>query len=228
MIKKKWLMVFCLVLLLCTVLCSYASDAEGGSTAIAGHGIGGKIAAPLRRLGLPDAVVVMLIAALPIVELRGSIPVGFMLGMNPWLVFILSVVGNMIPIPFILLLLGPVSRFLMRFPIGKRFFDWLFARTRKKTADIEKYETLGLTVFVAIPLPATGGWTGAMAAFLLGMKFNHSMWSILLGVVIAGVIMTILSSLGWIGAAFAGIVLLILAVGAMAKVLKKEGSAEGQ
>ena len=228
MIKKKWLMVFCLVLLLCTVLCSYASDVEGGSTDIAGHGIGGKIAAPLRRLGLPDAVVVMLIAALPIVELRGSIPVGFMLGMNPWLVFILSVVGNMIPIPFILLLLGPVSRFLMRFPIGKRFFDWLFARTRKKTADIEKYETLGLTVFVAIPLPATGGWTGAMAAFLLGMKFNHSMWSILLGVVIAGVIMTILSSLGWIGAAFAGIVLLILAVGAMAKVLKKEGSAEGQ
>jgi len=128
----------------------------------------------------------------------------------------------MIPIPFILLFLGPVSRFLMRFPVGKRFFDWLFARTRKKTAEIEKYETLGLTVFVAIPLPATGGWTGAMAAFLLGMKFNHSMWSIFLGVVIAGVIMTVLSLMGWLGAAVAGVVLMGMAVAAMARMLKKE------
>ena len=229
MIRKKWLMVLCLVLLLCTVVCSYASGSGDETAEVGGHGIGVRVAGALRRLGLPDAAVVMLIAALPIVELRGAIPVGIVIfKMNPWLVFVLSVLGNMLPIPFILLFLGPVSDFLMRFSIGKRFFEWLFSRTRKKTADIEKYETLGLTVFVAIPLPATGGWTGAMAAFLLGMRFNHSMWSIFLGVVIAGVIMTVLSLMGWLGAAIAGVALTLLVVAGMARWLKKEDSTGGK
>ena len=226
MIKRNWLVSLCLALLLCTVVCSYASGAGDGTADEGGHGIGVRVATSLRRVGLPDAAVVMLIAALPIVELRGAIPVGIVVfKMNPWLVFALSVLGNMLPIPVILLFLGPVSNFLMRFSIGRKFFDWLFSRTRKKTADIEKYETLGLTVFVAIPLPATGGWTGAMAAFLLGMKFNHSMWSIFLGVVIAGVIMTVLSLMGWMGAAIAGVALTLLVVGGMARWLKKEDAA---
>lgn len=220
---RTWLMVGLLALLVTTVFAG-SSPADGAVAGDLEHsGVGGKVAAQLRKLGLPDAVVVVLISALPIVELRGSIPVGInVFHMNPWLVFALSVFGNMIPIPFILLFLGPVSRFLMRFSLGKRFFEWLFARTRKKTAEIEKYETLGLTVFVAIPLPATGGWTGAMAAFLLGMKFNHSMWSIFLGVAIAGVIMTVLSLMGWLGAAVAGVALMAMAVAAMARMLKKE------
>jgi uncharacterized membrane protein len=185
--------------------------------------IGERLATSLRSSGLPDSVTVVLISALPIVELRGSIPVGIVVfKMNPWLVFVLSVVGNMIPIPFILLLLGPMSRFFMRFRLGKAFFDWLFERAKRKTADVEKYETLGLTVFVAIPLPATGGWTGAMVAFLLSIKFHHAMWSILLGVVIAGVIMTVLSLLGWVGAAIAGIALTAMVVGVMSRWLKKE------
>lgn len=127
----------------------------------------------------------------------------------------------MLPVPFILLLLGPLSNLCMRVPIGRRFFEWLFARTRRKTADIEKYETLGLTVFVAIPLPATGAWTGAMAGWLLGMSFAHSMLSIFLGVLIAGVIMTALALLGWIGATIAGIVLLVMFVGVLAKILQR-------
>jgi uncharacterized membrane protein len=127
----------------------------------------------------------------------------------------------MIPVPFILLLLGPVSALCMKVPIGKRFFDWLFARTRHKTASVEKYETLGLTVFVAVPLPVTGAWTGAMAAFLMGLSFPHAMISIFLGVLIAGVIMTVLSLMGWLGAAIAGAVLTALLVGALAKGLKK-------
>jgi uncharacterized membrane protein len=194
------------------------------AAAAAGHAsIGQRIATYLRGTGLPDAWVVFLISALPIVELRGSIPIGIaVFHMNPWWVFALSIVGNMLPIPFILLLLGPVSKFCMRFGWGRRFFGWLFDRARSKSADVEKYETLGLTVFVAIPLPATGGWTGAMVAFLMGMKFNHSMVSILLGVAIAGVIMTVLSLLGWIGALIAGVALTAMAVGAMSKWLKKE------
>ncbi|MGD9873460.1 MAG: COG2426 family protein [Kiritimatiellia bacterium] len=186
------------------------------------HSTGAKIASWMRGTGLPDELTVVAISMLPIVELRGAIPVGHIMKMNPWLVYALAVVGNMIPIPFILLLLGPVSRWLMRFDAGKKFFDWLFARTRRKAANIEKYETLGLTIFVAIPLPATGGWTGAMAAFLMGMKFHHAMLSILLGVMIAGVIMTVLSLMGWLGALIAAVVLLAMAAGAVIGLFRRE------
>ncbi|MBU0678031.1 MAG: small multi-drug export protein [Verrucomicrobia bacterium] len=206
----------------------YAEDAvsvENAAVDAAGfhhESTGAKIARVLRKSGLPDEVVVALISTLPIVELRGAVPVGHMMGMNPWIVYGLAVAGNMIPIPLILLFLGPISRFLMKFKLGRLFFDWLFARTRKKTADIEKYETLGLTIFVAIPLPVTGGWTGAMAAFLMGVEFRHAMLSILLGVMIAGVIMTVLSLLGWLGAIIAGVVLIGLAAGAVLGVFRKE------
>lgn len=199
-----------------------------GEAAGASHhaSVGERLANLLRRSGLPDGVTVFVISTLPIVELRGSVPVGFLFGMNPVTVFVVSVAGNMLPIPFILLFLGPFSRFCMRFRWGRAFFERLFARTRRKSASIEKYETLGLTIFVAIPLPATGGWTGAMAAFLMGMRFHHAMWSILLGVMIAGVIMTVLSWMGWIGAAVAGVALTVMAVGAMARWLKKEEQVE--
>lgn len=203
--------------------------------------IGKRIADTLMAYGLPDEVVIMAISTLPIVELRGSIPVGHILRhqrdaeastetKNVWgsalLIYVLAVAGNMIPIPVILLLLGPISRFFMRYSWGKAFFEWLFARTRRKAKNIEKYETLGLTVFVAIPLPVTGGWTGAMAAFLMGIKFHHAMLSILLGVMIAGVIMTVLSLMGWLGAAIAGIVLLGLAVSALLGLFKKEETSQ--
>ncbi len=199
-----------------------AARADGGA---APHGLGARLASALRERGLPEEVVVAVIATLPIVELRGAIPVGNnFLGMRDrwWITYLVAVAGNMLPVPFILLLLGPLSRFFMRFAWGRRFFEWLFARTRRKTAEIEKYETLGLAVFVAIPLPATGGWTGAMAAFLMGIGFRHAMWSILLGVLIAGVVITVLSLLGWWGALLAGGVLLALAVGGLLQLFKRE------
>ncbi len=182
---------------------------------------GEKIAHWLEEVGLSRTAAVAAISTLPIVELRGAVPVGIVAFDMPWWkVYLIAVVGNMLPIPFILLLLGPVSEFLMRFKIGKAFFDWLFERTRKKSASIEKYEALGLTIFVAIPLPVTGGWTGAMAAFLMGIPFWKSMLYILLGVMIAGVIMTTLSLLGWIGAAIAGIVLIGLVASTLIKTFK--------
>lgn len=196
---------------------------------------GRKIADALREKGFSKDAAIVAISTLPIVELRGAIPVGHVLyaDRNPSTrlgrddlyrsarVFSYAVLGNMLPVPFILLLLGPVSNLCMKIPGGKKFFDWLFARTRRKTADIEKYETLGLTVFVAIPLPATGAWTGAMAGWLLGMSFVHCMLSIFLGVLIAGVVMTALALLGWIGAAIAGIVLALFFGGVFAQALRK-------
>lgn len=185
---------------------------------------GEKIARWMEDKGLSQTASVAAISTLPIVELRGAIPVGIVAFEMPWWkVYLTAVVGNMLPIPFILLLLGPVSNFLMRFPVGKKFFDWLFARTRKKSAKIEKYEALGLTLFVAIPLPVTGGWTGSMAAFLMGIPFGKAMLYILLGVMIAGVIMTVLALLGWAGAFIAAAVLLALAAGSILKKFNNNG-----
>jgi len=185
---------------------------------------GEKIARWMEDKGVSRAASVAAISTLPIVELRGAIPVGIVVfEIAWWKVYLIAVVGNMLPIPFILLLLGPVSNFLMRFPLGKRLFEWLFSRTRKKSKNIEKYEALGLTLFVAIPLPVTGGWTGAMAAFLMGIPFGKSMLYILMGVMIAGIIMTVLALLGKIGAAIAVAVLLALAAITVLKKLKING-----
>jgi uncharacterized membrane protein len=200
---------------------------------------GQKIAEALRERGLSRDAAIVAISTLPIVELRGAIPVGHVLlpdadkstrlGRDDLRraarIFFWAVLGNMLPVPFILLLLGPVSNLCMQVPIGKKFFEWLFARTRRKTADIEKYETLGLTVFVAIPLPVTGAWTGAMAGWLLGLSFPHALVSIFLGVLIAGAIMTALALLGWIGAAIAGVVLIALALGALGRALRAKPAA---
>jgi len=182
---------------------------------------GEKIAVWLNEKGLSPDAAVAAISTLPIVELRGAIPAGIVAFKMPWWrVFLIAVVGNMIPVPLILLLLGPLSRACMRFKAGRKFFDWLFARTRRKSASIEKYEALGLTIFVAIPLPMTGAWTGAMAAFVMGIPFWKAMRYILLGVMIAGVIMTTLSLLGWIGAAIAGAVLIGLAALTLARTFR--------
>lgn len=182
-----------------------------------------QIALALKDYGVPPQLVVMTIATLPIVELRGAIPVGINLLDVDWrAVYVLAVIGNMLPVPFILLLLGPASRIGMKTRIGRIFFEWLFARTRRKSSRVEKYETLGLAVFVAIPLPVTGAWTGSMAAFLLNVKFGHACLSILLGVLCAGVIMTVLSLMGWLGAIIAGVVLITLAVSSLSRWLSHE------
>ena len=197
---------------------------------------GEKIAEFLRKQGLSKDAAIVAISTLPIVELRGAIPVGHLLlpdtdkstrlGRDDLRrsarIFFYAVLGNMLPVPFILLLLGPVSTLCMKVPVGKRFFDWLFARTRRKTADIEKYEFWGLAIFVAIPLPATGAWTGAMAGWLLGLNFFRSLLSIFFGVLGAGVIMTALALLGWIGAAIAGAVLALFFGGIALQAFKKK------
>ena len=89
--------------------------------------------------------------------------------------------------------------------IGRKFMSWVFARARRQSSTVEKYELPGLTLFVAIPLPFTGAWTGSIVAFLLGIKFWPAFLHITLGVLIAGVIVTTLCLLGWTGAIIAGI-----------------------
>jgi uncharacterized membrane protein len=174
----------------------------------ADEGPGERAARWLSTHGIPPDLAVVLIATLPIVELRGAIPVAMhVFDMSIPRSFLLSVAGNMLPIPFIILLLEPLSRLLRRWAPLARLMDWLFERTRRKSETIRRYQELGLIIFIAIPLPATGAWTGAMAAFLFGLKFWPSFFCALAGVCIAGVIVTTFSAFGVGGAIAAGIVL---------------------
>jgi uncharacterized membrane protein len=167
----------------------------------------------LLELGFSKELVVLIISALPVVELRGAIPVAINLFHFPWYyALLLAVIGNLIPVPIILLFLNTIVRYLSRVSIFDRFFRWLFAYAQRRGGIIERYERIGLALFVAIPLPITGAWTGSLVAVLFGLKFKHAILSILVGVLIAGVIVTCLSLLGWVGAAIAGVGLSALAV----------------
>lgn len=146
--------------------------------------------------GVSVEAVVIIISMLPIFELRGGIPCGFALQLVWWKTALCAVLGNLIPVVPLLLFLDPVSNALRkRLPLADRFFMWLFARTRRKTKDaIRKYGLFfGLVIFVAIPLPATGAWTGSIAGFIFGIRFWHALLAIILGVLIAGVVVSIVT-----------------------------------
>jgi uncharacterized membrane protein len=147
----------------------------------------------------PREVAVFITATLPILELRGAIPLGLMhYDMGVVETYLIAVAGNFLPVLPILFLLEPVSNFLRRNRLFDRFFTWLFARTRRKGGLIERYEAIGLTLFVAIPLPVTGAWTGAIAAYIFGIRRKYAAVCILFGIMIAGVVVT-LASKGLIG-----------------------------
>jgi uncharacterized membrane protein len=167
----------------------------------------------LLGLGFSKELVVLIIAALPIFELRGALPVAINLFHFPWYyALLLAIIGNLLPVPIILLFLDAISRCLSKVGFFDRFLQWLFEHTRKRGRIVERYERIGLALFVAIPLPITGAWTGSLAAVLFGLKFKHAMLSIFIGILIAGIIVTCLSLLGWAGAVIAGIGLGSLAV----------------
>lgn len=172
----------------------------------------------LENLGLSPELTIFLIALLPIVELRGAVPVGINFYHLVWYkVSILALLGNILPVPFLLLFLAQLAKVLSKISFFAKFFDWLFTRTRKKSKIIEEYKFWGLLIFVAIPLPGTGAWTGSVAAFLLGMDFKLSLLAISVGVFLACILVTSLSILGLWGLIIAGIALTILLVGRLIK-----------
>ncbi len=173
--------------------------------------------------GLSPEWATALVASLPVSELRGSIPLAILqFKFVWWKAYLISVAGNMIPVIPWLLFLNYAQQGLMRYRLPRMFFNWIFARTRRKGKMIEEYETLGLMMFVAIPLPITGAWTGCIAAFLFGIKMRHALLAIFTGVLIAGTIVTTLTKLGWIGGVIAGGALITLAVITVVEVFKHE------
>ncbi len=132
---------------------------------------------------------------IPIIELRGAIPLGAALGLPLWQSFLLSVVGNMLPVPIILLFVKKVLAFMAASKV--KFFNkvatYIYAKAEKNRAKIEKYSFWGVTLFVGIPLPMTGAWTGTLVAAIIDMKFWKAVLSAFIGVLIAGVIMSLVS-----------------------------------
>lgn len=145
---------------------------------------------------LPHEHLVMAVGALPISELRGAIPLGLYLGMPLYDAFFWAVLGNIIFVAPALFLLEPVSAYFRRFKIWSKFFDWVFERTKRNSLKAMRYESLGLFILVAIPLPMTGAWTGVIAATLFKIKFRYAFLSIVLGIMTAGVIVSLLCVLG--------------------------------
>ena len=142
-----------------------------------------------------EKLCVLFCSMIPIIELRGAIPMGAIFGMPWWQSYILSVIGNMLPVPIILLFVKAVLNFMARSNVKlfNKVADFLFKRVDKRRGKIEKYSFWGVCLFVAVPLPVTGAWTGSLVAAMIDMKFWKALLSCLLGVMIAGVVMTLVS-----------------------------------
>ncbi|MEW6069691.1 MAG: small multi-drug export protein [Candidatus Thermoplasmatota archaeon] len=143
-------------------------------------------------------LLIFIISMLPFVELRGAIPLGLWRYNLPLTqVFPLVILGNILPVPFILLFFNYIEILLRKYRRWDRALTALFDRTRRKAnPKIQKYKTLGLIVFVAIPLPFTGAWTGSLIAYLFGLKFTKALLAISIGVIIAGLLVTLICLTG--------------------------------
>ena len=143
---------------------------------------------------MKDILLTFLVAMVPVVELRGAIPFGVVRGLNLWTAIIASVLGTLVPVPFIILFIRKIFAW-MRAHMPK--LDGLVTRMEKKAeknrAAVEKYAFWGLAILVAIPLPGTGAWTGALVAAMMEMRLKRAFPAIVIGVVIAGVIVSVVT-----------------------------------
>ena len=146
--------------------------------------------------GIPEELVTFLISMVPVIELRGAIPYATAAGIAPWLAFVLSVLGNMLPVPFILLFIRKILDWMKQFPRLSKIAVWVETRAAGKGVRVKRSQMIGLFLFVAIPLPGTGAWTGALIAALINMRMRRAIPSIFLGVIAAGIIVTLVMQLG--------------------------------
>ena len=173
----------------------------------------------------PEWLRIFVLSMIPWFESRYAIPVAMEFGWKWWEAFPLAIAGNMLPIPFILLFFKYVEKFLRRYKFWTNLMDRLFAITRKRAdGKIRRYEHLGLLLFVALPVPFTGAWTGALIAYLFNLKFSRSLITIFLGVLMAASIMTIITLTGidiliiFIGVIIAGIIMAIIVLAGVSKI----------
>ena len=140
---------------------------------------------------------VFLISMVPLIELRGAIPVGVAMGLPLWQVYVIAIIGNMLPIPFIIVYIRRIFHWMRRrSPRLNALVDKLEKKAHLKGQKVQKYQYLGLWIFVAIPLPGTGAWTGSLAAAFLGMRLRKALPAVVMGVLTAGCIMLALTHVG--------------------------------
>lgn len=142
-----------------------------------------------------EELCVFFCSMIPIIECRGAIPLGFLLGLPWWQTYLLSVLGNILPVPFILLFIRVILNYFVRCKVNffNKIGNWLQEKVEKNKGKIEKYSYWGVMLFVALPLPGTGAWTGSLIAAMLRLEPKKSFLAAVLGVLIASAIMTILS-----------------------------------
>lgn len=139
----------------------------------------------------------MLVSMIPVIELRGGLPFGVAMGLPYYLAFPAAVVGNLIPAPFIIVYIRRVFELMRKYlPKLNGLVDKLEKKAHLKGKKVQKYQYLGLWLFVAIPLPGTGAWTGSLAAAFLGMRLKKAMPAVVLGILTAGCIMLGLTHMG--------------------------------
>ena len=174
---------------------------------------------------------VFLCSMLPIIELRGAIPLGAALGLPMWQSFLISVVGNMLPVPIILLFVKKVLSFMSKCKV--KFFNkvanFVYAKAEKNKAKIEKYSFWGVALFVAIPLPLTGVWTGACVAIAIGLSYGQTIISVVLGNIVAGLIIYFVCTIfpnfiTYLIYIFLGIIISVLVLGFIRKFIRNKKS----
>ena len=132
-----------------------------------------------------------LVSMVPVIELRGGIPFGVAAGLPVWMAMLAAIIGNMIPVPFIIVYIRRIFQWMRRrMPRFGGMIDKLEAKAHLKGQKVQKYQYFGLALFVAIPLPGTGAWTGALAAAFLDMRLRKALPSIVAGVAVAGVVVS--------------------------------------
>ncbi len=140
---------------------------------------------------LTKALITFFVSLLPVVELRGAIPVGVALGLPHLTTFIVAYIGNLLPVPFIILFIRNIFEWMKKHSkaLG-RFAEKMEKRAEDKKETVQKYKFWGLLIFVAIPLPGTGAWTGSLVAGMLNMRLKDALPAVVVGVLIAGILMT--------------------------------------
>lgn len=154
-----------------------------------------KLFSGLTALKFGKELIVFIISILPILELRGGLIAASLLNVSPLTGYIVSIIGNTLPVPFILLFINKILDWMEKSKIKwmNKLSKWLDKKARKHKDSIEKYGYLGLTLFVGVPLPGTGAWTGCLAASVLNMDKKKSFISIMLGIIMASIIMMLIS-----------------------------------
>jgi uncharacterized membrane protein len=138
-------------------------------------------------------ILVFIISLMPILELRGGLIAAALIGLDPIPSYIISIIGNIIPVPFILLLINKILKWMRNSKHLKGIANWLDAKVEKHKGQIEKFGYLGVVLFVGIPLPGTGAWTGSLIASVLEMDRKKTFGAVLIGLVMASIIMMLIS-----------------------------------